>query len=1089
MTCGTAYLPPVRAFQADGSCCMHCCGRTSHHHHRHRSVTAQYSVRDDSNEEGEDGSTIPPSSLSSAQSRRQALVQMMAIPSALALASASIADPALAARPEIDSKSGVLFSPKGQMLGGGGSDVTRGIKIRDRTKDTAQQQRRSFANSVGLIQPVYSVRFVTYLSRFILNFDPAARSWWLEAASQLANKNVGPDAATMAEQLRFAEFAESVEVGLADYFTGPYGSYASLEAAKAGVNARAPATSGGIVNTDSGKKFDFAKLLGFVGKAKKVSSVEKKKLRMSEVKQKRQGIKNLLTLLKARYTTIGAKEQLALLFALIDDPNLQPAAEIAGLLGEADNASVTSLELIGTQDDDSDYRLSSRRGGGYAIDSPLKVEIEPPPALGQDYRPAKIEPIMRPTSRVLKIRVMDGGVGYKTPPAVTVTQKGAKRPCDAVAILDRNGSVESILVLDPGYGYGNVNDRRGPTEPTVEIAPPQRKGGKQVIGKILDKKSNNGDSDTNLFRQATAEAELEYAIKEIRIEDAGSGYTISQPPKISIRPCERDPEWYVAPAMTYGQGSAGIIAGDEILKRPEFLQAKVTKMTLGFYNTTVDTSSDALIETQFDSADPAVIGRVAGDSLSLLPNSIRPQLSPVFDRYIIPDLPPIPEDLSGIALPSQKYRAIDPIFGGIGSKPVTIGAKDLTVGEYSRLALAGATCTVLVRTLLNPLELVKTKLQLGNDKELLEYASKEKKKSSQSTSKAASNDGETTAKAEVAKSEALSDDEEDKIGTSDLITSLVKLRGPLSLFQSADITFLASLVFGSFGFGATELFRRFFTNAIFEEGPGGGTGEELVLLGAAALACVITSFAATPFEMIRVQSMGKVEAQGWTEVLANFLADKRSTRSKSTFRGGTGAIPAPKLDVSGDKFKLKDIKKDDLKPLFSGFAPIVSRELPFAITKFLVFDLLAKTIMALLNSQGNFVEPVQVGVGPTGLAVSAVAGAVAGIAGAIISHPADLILTLQSSSAKSEDKGKDEEEEEINSTDWRPLVKELLEKDGGVANLFVGLPARALFFFLVIGLQFFLYDFVKGLFNVSSDDLTLVLDVFYAIRRGLVEGS
>lgn len=1084
MTCGTAYLSPVRAFQADGSCC----GRTLHHL---RSATVRYSLRDASNEENldEDAATIPHSSSSpaSSQSRRQALVQMMAVPSALALASASIVEPALAARPEIDSKSGVLFSPKGQMLGGGGSDATRGIKIRDRTKDTAQQQRRSFAKSVGLIQTVYNVRFVTYLSRFILNFDPAARSWWLEEANQLSNKNVGPDAATMAEQLRFAEFAESVEVGLADYFTGPYGSYASLEAAKAGVNARAPATSGGIINTDNGKKFDFAKLLGFVGKARKMSSVERKKLRMNEVKQKRQGIKNLLTLLKARYTTIGAKEQLALLFALIDDPELQPAAEITGLLGEADNASVTSLELIGSQNDDSDYRLSSRRGGGYAIDSPLKVEIEPPPALGQDYRPAKIEPIMRPTSRVLKIRVLDGGAGYKTPPAVTVTQKGTKRPCDAVAILDRYGSVDSILVLDPGYGYGNVNDRRGPTEPAVEIAPPQRQGGKQVIGKILDKKTND-DTDTNLFRQATAKAELEYAIKEIKIEDPGSGYTISQPPKISIRPCERDPEWYVAPAMTYGQGSAGVIvARDEILKRPEFLQAKVTKMTLGFYNTTVYTNSDALVEAQFDSVDPTVIGRVAGDSLYLLPNSIRPELSPVFDRYIVPDLPPIPEDLSGIALPSQKYRAIDPIFGGIGSKPVTIGAKDLTVGEYSRLALAGATCTVLVRTLLNPLELVKTKLQLGNDVELLEYALKEKKKSSQST-KAASDVGKTTVKAEVARSNDLSDEEEDKIGTLDLITSLVKCRGPFSLFQSADITFLASLVFGSFGFGATELFRRFFTNAIFEEGPGGGTGEELVLLGAAALACVMTSFAATPFEMIRVQSMGKVEAQGWTEVLANFLADKRSTRSISTVRGGTGAIPAPNSEVSGDEFKLKDIKKEDLKPLFSGFAPIVSRELPFAITKFLVFDLLAKTIMALLNSQGNFVEPVQVGVGPTGLAVSAVAGAVAGIAGAIISHPADLILTLQSSSTKSESSGNDGEEGGTNSTDWRPLVKELLEKDGGVANLFVGLPARALFFFLVIGLQFFLYDFVKGLFNVSSDDLTLVLDVFYAIRRGLVEG-
>jgi len=1106
VTCGGAYLSTAGAFQLSDSSSCGRMGTSRHLWRRSVAVRSHSAERDESLLEETDGQqqhddmfdpTPSPTTLSTSQTRRQALIQMVAVPSALALASASLADPALAARPEIDTKSGVLFSPKGQMLGGGGSDATRGIKIRDRTKDTAQQQRRSFGKSVGLIQQVYDVRFVAYLSRFILNFDPAARSWWLDEINRMSNKNIGPDAMTMAEELRFAEFAESVEVGLADYFTGPYGSYASLEAAKAGVNARAPATSGGIIGSENGNQFDFAKLLG-LGKASSKSTMKKKKLRMSEVKQKRQGIKNLLTLLKARYTTIGAKEQLALLFALIDDPELQPAVEITGLLGEADSASVTSLKLIGSHKDDDDYRLSSRRGGGYAIDSPLKVEIEAPPALGQDYRPAKIEPVMRPTSRVLKIKVLDGGVGYKTPPAVTVTQKGAKRPCDAVAILDRSGSVESILVLDPGYGYGGLNDRRGPTEPIVEIAPPQKSGGKQVMVKITDKGRTGigGDADAT-FRRATAEAELEYAIKEIVIGDPGSGYTISQPPKISIRPCERDPEWYVAP-MT-GNGGAGVIAADEILGRPEFLQAKVTKMTLGFYNTTVDTSSDAVIEAQFDGADPEVIGRVAGNSLSLLPNSIRPQLSPVFDRYIIPDLPPIPKDLSGVALPSLKYRAIDPIFGGIGSKPVTIGAKDLTVSEYTRLALAGATCTVLVRTLLNPLELVKTKLQLRNDKELLEYASKEKKSKSRPKT---SNNGSTgtTVEGVVIDSNAAATgkEEEEKIGTSDLITSLVKLRGPLSLFQSADVTFLASLVFGSLGFGATELFRRFFKNAVFEGGSGGGTGEELVLLGAAALACVITSFAATPFEMIRVQSMGKVEAKGWTEVLADFLADKRSARSTSTFRGGTGTIPAsPKTAVSGAEFKLKEIKKDDLQPLFSGFAPIVSRELPFAITKFLVFDLLAKAIIALLSTQGGATEPVQVGVGPTGLAISAVAGALAGIAGAIISHPADLILTLQSSSVESgsgssADGGTNtsskDGEGETKSADWRPLVKELLEKDGGIANLFVGLPARALFFFLVIGLQFFLYDFVKGLFNVSSDDLTLVLDVFYAIRQGLVEG-
>jgi hypothetical protein len=71
------------------------------------------------------------------------------------------------------------------------------------------------------------------------------------------------------------------------------------------------------------------------------------------------------------------------------------------------------------------------------------------------------------------------------------------------------------------------------------------------------------------------------------------------------------------------------------------------------------------------------------------------------------------------------------------------------------------------------------------------------------------------------------------------------------------------------------------------------------------------------------------------------------------------------------------------------------------------------------------------------------------------------------------------------SKDWKAIVKELLEQDGGVINLFAGFPARAVFFFLVIGLQFFLYDYFKTLLDVGTDDLTLVLDVFYAIRAGL----
>jgi len=169
-------------------------------------------------------------------------------------------------------------------------------------------------------------------------------------------------------------------------------------------------------------------------------------------------------------------------------------------------------------------------------------------------------------------------------------------------------------------------------------------------------------------------------------------------------------------------------------------------------------------------------------------------------------------------------------------------------------------------------------------------------------------------------------------------------------------------------------------------------------------------------------------------------------------------------------FSLSQLKPGDVLPLWSGFAPTVSRELPFALAKFLTFDVLSRTIVNAINTGDETM--VQVGVGTLGLLVSATAGSLAGIAGAIVSHPADLILTK--TSARSE-------------ADWRDVVKELVE-EGGPAALFVGLGARSTFFFLVIGLQFFLYDYVKSVFQVGLDDLSLVLDVFYAVRAGL-EGN
>jgi len=124
--------------------------------------------------------------------------------------------------PEIDAKSGFLYFPKEKMLGGGGSDLTRGIKLQSREGTMSTNSFIGGTKTIGLLQTVYDTRFITYLTRFLLNFDEGAKSWWNE---QDFPESTYRDGLQSIKQIKFGEFAESVEIGLVDYFLGPYGSY------------------------------------------------------------------------------------------------------------------------------------------------------------------------------------------------------------------------------------------------------------------------------------------------------------------------------------------------------------------------------------------------------------------------------------------------------------------------------------------------------------------------------------------------------------------------------------------------------------------------------------------------------------------------------------------------------------------------------------------------------------------------------------------------------------------------------------------------------------------------------------------------
>ena len=80
------------------------------------------------------------------------------------------------------------------MIKGGGSKAARGIPLKEveqrqrlgkrsnnnngNGENDTKKKKKDLLKSEGLIQDVYETRFITYLARFVLVFDPAAAAWW-----------------------------------------------------------------------------------------------------------------------------------------------------------------------------------------------------------------------------------------------------------------------------------------------------------------------------------------------------------------------------------------------------------------------------------------------------------------------------------------------------------------------------------------------------------------------------------------------------------------------------------------------------------------------------------------------------------------------------------------------------------------------------------------------------------------------------------------------------------------------------------------------------------------------------------------------
>jgi len=164
-------------------------------------------------------------------------------------------------------------------------------------------------------QVTYPVRFVAYLTRFLLNFDEDDRALWARLAREIPFTYT-EQKVEATRRAQFAALADSVEIGLYDF---------QVRALLGNWPARLlpPRSTHALGSTTPITPFP----------------------PLPHTRQGAEGISRLFDLLRNRYgQMLEGRRQIAILFSFLEKD--QPVERIARLLSDTDNASVAAFRLI-----------------------------------------------------------------------------------------------------------------------------------------------------------------------------------------------------------------------------------------------------------------------------------------------------------------------------------------------------------------------------------------------------------------------------------------------------------------------------------------------------------------------------------------------------------------------------------------------------------------------------------------------------------------------------------------------------------------------------------------------------------------------
>ena len=244
------------------------------------------------------------------------------------------------------------------------------------------------------------------------------------------------------------------------------------------------------------------------------------------------------------------------------------------------------------------------------------------------------------------------------------------------------------------------------------------------------------------------------------------------------------------------------------------------------------------------------------------------------------------------------------------------------------------------------------------------------------------------------------------------ISLLMKEEGSAALFKGWAPTAIGYSMQGFCKFGFYEIFKDVYSNMAGEEKAFEYRG--MIYLAGSASAEFIADIALCPMEMIKV---------------------KVQTAPKGTFPTALG----PALAV------MQKNKAETRFP-FGSVVPLWSRQIPYTMAKFFFFE---KVVEAFYTNV--FTEPKDTYPKSTQLGVTFASGYIAGIICAIVSHPADSVVSLM---GKAENKGKG--------------VGQIASETGFMKLATNGLGTRILMIGTLTGLQWWIYDTFKSLCGMGT---------------------